>query len=147
MRYFEDFPEGQVIDLGTKTVTEAEILAFARQFDPQPFHTDPAAAAASPFGGLIASGWHTAAMIMRLYVDAMLSDADSQGSPGIEALRWLRPVRPGDTLRAVVRVASATPSATRPDRGTLVLDWEVTNQSGETVMTMSGRGLFGRRPD
>lgn len=146
MRYFEDFSEGQVIELGTKTVSEAEILAFASEFDPQPFHTDPVAAASSPFGGLIASGWHTASMVMRLYVDGMLADSDSQGSPGIEALRWRRPVRPGDTLHAVVEVTSATPSTSRHDRGTLELAWTVTNQHGETVMTMTGRGLFGRRP-
>ena len=146
MRYFEDFPEGTVVDLGTTTVTQAAIVAFASEFDPQPFHTDPVAASASPFGGLIASGWHTASMVMRLYVDGMLHDADSQGSPGVEAVRWLRPVRPGDTIHATVRVVSARPSGSRPERGTLLLDWEVTNQAGETVMTMTGRGLFGRRP-
>ena len=146
MRYFEDFPEGTVVDLGATTVTQAAIVAFASEFDPQPFHTDPVAASGGPFGGLIASGWHTASMVMRLYVDKMLHDADSQGSPGVEAVRWLRPVRPGDTIHAVVRVASARPSGSRPDRGTLLLDWEVTNQAGETVMTMTGRGLFGRRP-
>lgn len=146
MRYFEDFTVGEVIDLGRRTFSEEEILRFAREWDPQPFHTDPVAAAASPFGGIIASGWHTASAVMRMYVETVLADADSQGSPGVEAIRWLRPVRPGDTLAARMRVDEATPSATRADRGTLVLSWEVDNQRGEQVMTMSARGLFGRRP-
>lgn len=146
MRYFEDFSVGEVIDLGRRTFTEEEILRFAREWDPQPFHTDPAAAASSPFGGLIASGWHTASAVMRMYVETVLADADSQGSPGVEAIRWLRPVRPGDTLAARMRVEGATPSATRADRGTLLLSWEVDNQREERVMTMSARGLFGRRP-
>ena len=146
MRYFEDFHEGDVIRLGSKLVSEAEILAFAREYDPQPFHTDPVAAEASSFGGLIASGWHTASIVMRLYVDALLSDVASQGSPGIENLRWRAPVRPGDTISGEVRIVNATPSASRPDRGTLELEWVVTNQDGTVVMTMTGRGRFGRRP-
>lgn len=142
--YFEDFESGQVYELGTRLVTESEIVAFARVWDPQPFHTDPEAAKESVFGGLIASGWHTGAMWMRMYVDAMLGSA-ARGSPGIEELRWLAPVRPGDTLSGRLTVLEATPSATRPDRGTIRIRAEMVNQDGVTVMSMTSRGLFGRR--
>lgn len=144
---FEDFEPGQVYELGSRTVTEAEILEFARQFDPQPFHLDPEAAKESVFGGLIASGWHTGAIWMRLYVDAMLGGAASRGSPGVEELRWLAPVRPGDTLTGSLTVLDVTPSATRPDRGTVRIRGELTNQDGVTVMRMTSRGHFGRRGD
>lgn len=143
--FFEDFEPGMVFDLGEKAVTEEEIVAFAREYDPQPFHVDREAAEASPFGGLIASGWHTAAMFMRLYVDALLSRAASQGSPGVEELRWLKPVRPGDTLRARLTVLDATPSERNPRRGTLRVSTEVRNQHGEPVMTMNSRVLFARK--
>jgi acyl dehydratase len=142
--YFEDFESGQVYELGTRLVTESEIVAFARVWDPQPFHTDPEAAKESVFGGLIASGWHTGAMWMRMYVDAMLGSA-ARGSPGIEELRWLAPVRPGDTLSGRLTVLEATPSATRPDRGTIRIRAEMVNQDGVTVMSMISRGHFGRR--
>src|SRR5579859_3157513 len=99
-RYFEDFAVGHTLELGSYTITREEILAFARQFDPQPFHTDEEQAKASLYGGLIASGWHTASIFMRLLVDGLLNDTASMGSPGVDELRWLRPVRPGDTLRA-----------------------------------------------
>ncbi|GAC1531909.1 MAG: MaoC family dehydratase [Acidimicrobiales bacterium] len=146
MRYFEDFTVGEQIDLGTITVTEEAIVAFARQFDPQPFHLDPDAAAASPFGGLIASGFHTASMYMRLYVDAVLADSSSQGSPGLEEIRWLQPVRPGDVLRGVLTISAAEPSTRRPERGTVHIVSELFNQADQLVMTMRGRGLFGKRP-
>ena len=146
MRYWEDFSPGEVVQLGSRTVTREEILEFAEQFDPQPFHVDEEAARASSFGGLVASGWHTASLCMRLYVDGLLSDAASMGSPGIEQLRWTAPVRPGDTLTATVTVTDSRPSSTAPGRGTVVFDWEATNQDGDVVMGMSGRGLFGRRP-
>jgi acyl dehydratase len=142
---FEDFEPGQVYELGSRTVTEAEILEFARQFDPQPFHLDPEAAKESVFGGLIASGWHTGAIWMRLYVDAMLGSAASRGSPGVEELRWLAPVRPGDTLTGSLTVLDVAPSATLPDRGTVRIRGELTNQDGVTVMRMTSRGHFGRR--
>jgi acyl dehydratase len=145
-RYFEDFAAGQVVELGSHAVTEAEILDFARRFDPQPFHVDPAAARESVFGGLIASGWHTGAMWMRLYVDSMLGNTSAQGSPGIEELRWLAPVRPGDTLRGRLTVLEATPSDRRPDRGTIRIRGEMVNQDGVVVMSMVSRGHFGRRP-
>jgi acyl dehydratase len=143
--YFEDFEAGKVYELGSRTVTEEDIVAFARQFDPQSFHVDPEAAAESHFGGLIASGWHTGAMWMRLYVDALLGSASGMGSPGVEELRWLAPVRPGDTLRATLTVLEATPSERRPDRGTIRSRGEMVNQDGVTVMSMVARGHFGRR--
>ena len=143
--YFEDIEPGGVYELGTRTVTESEIVAFAREWDPQPFHTDPEAAKESVFGGLIASGWQTGAMWMRMYVDTMLGSA-ARGSPGIEELRWLAPVRPGDTLSGRLTVLEARPSATKPDRGTIRIRGEMVNQDGVTVMSMTSRGHFGRRP-
>jgi acyl dehydratase len=133
-RHFEDFTAGEVIDCGSVTVDEAEMLAFARRFDPQPFHVDPEAAARTPFGGIIASGFFTTSIWMRLYADAVLADSTSQGSPGLSELRWLAPVRAGDVLAGRVTVLGAAPSATRAGRGTVMLRGEF-------------RGLFGRRPD
>ena len=141
---FEDFAAGQVYELGSRTVTEDELVDFARQWDPQPFHVDPEAARESVFGGLIASGWQTGAIWMRMYVDTMLGSA-ARGSPGIEELRWLAPVRPGDTLSGRLTVLEATPSATKPDRGTIRIRGEMINQDGVTVMSMTSRGHFGRR--
>jgi acyl dehydratase len=145
-QYFEDFRPGQTVELGSRTVTEEEIVAFARQWDPQPFHTDAEAARDSVFGGLIASGWHTGAMWMRLYVDSLLGGSASQGSTGVEELRWLAPVRPGDTLTGRLEVIEAVPSERRPDRGTVRIRAEMVNQDGVTVMSMTSRGHFGRRP-
>ena len=143
--YFEDFAPGQIYQLGTHQMTRSEIVEFARKFDPQPFHLDDEAAAASPFGGLIASGWHTASVFMRLYVDALLHDAASMGSPGIEQLRWLHPVRPDDVLTGRFVVENVAPSSRRDDRGTVFFRGEVTNGAGVTVLTMAGRGYFARR--
>jgi len=145
-QYFEDFRPGQTVELGSRTVTEEEIVAFARQWDPQPFHTDAEAARDSVFGGLVASGWHTGAMWMRLYVDSLLDGTASHGSPGVEELRWLAPVRPGDTLTGRLEVLEAVPSERRPDRGTVRIRAEMVNQDGVTVMSMTTRGHFGRRP-
>jgi acyl dehydratase len=142
---FEDFEPGQVYELGSKVVTADEIVAFARQFDPQPFHLDPEAAKDSVFGGLIASGWHTGAMWMRLYVDSLLGGASGQGSSGIEELRWLAPVRPGDTLSGRLIVLEATSSERHPGRGTIRIRGEMVNQDGVTVMSMISRGRFARR--
>jgi len=144
--YFEDFPVGARKDCGSRTVTEAEILAFAREFDPQPFHVDEAAAKASMFGGIIASGWHTASMAMRMQVDAILSKSHSLGSPGIDELRWLKPVRPGDTLKLTVEVVESRPSQSKPDRGSIKCRYVMTNQKSEEVMTMVGWGMLARRP-
>jgi len=142
--YFEDFQPGQVFELGSHSVTEEEIVVFARQWDPQPFHVDPEAAKETVFGGLIASGWHTGAIWMRGYVDTLLGQA-SQGSPGIEELRWLAPVRPGDTLSSRLTVLETTPSERRADRGTVRIRGEMVNQDGVTVLSMVSRGHFARK--
>lgn len=142
--YWEDFEPGQRIELGSRTVTAEEIVEFARTWDPQPFHVDPEAAKDTVFGGLIASGWHTSAMWMRLYVDNVLG-AGSRGSPGIEELRWLAPVRPGDTLTGSLTVLETSPSERDPTRGTVRILAEMTNGDGVVVMRMTSRGHFGRR--
>ena len=144
--HFEDFSVGQVIDLGRRTLTEAEIIDFARQFDPQPFHVDRDAAAASHFGGIVASGWHTCSVLMRQIVDELLLKSVSHGSPGVDEIRWLKPVRPGDTLNMTMRVVEAIPSKSRPDRGVLKCEYQGVNQHGETVVTLKTLGMFGRRP-
>ena len=144
--YFEDFEPGQDIDLGTRTVTEDEIVAFAREFDPQPFHVDPAAAADSIFGSVIASGWHTCGMMMRMVVDGLLNRSASMGSPGLDGVRWLAPVRAGDTLNVRYRTVQVKASASKPDRGVVWSKWVAINQHGETVCTVEGMGMFGRRP-
>ena len=144
--YFEDLTVGQAWQAGSHTVTAEEIVRFARQFDPQPFHVDEAAAARSPFGGLVASGWHTASLAMRLMVDGILADARSFGSPGVDELRWLRPVRPGDTLSLHLEVVAVTPSQSKPDRGSVKVRYQLSNQRGELVLRMVGLGIFARRP-
>lgn len=144
--YFEDFYAGQEIDLGTRTVTEEEIIAFAKQFDPQPFHVDPVAAAASIYGGVIASGWHTCSMMMRMVVDGFMCSASSLGSPGLDNVRWLAPVRPGDTLSVRYLTKQVKESRSKPDRGVVWSKWTATNQRGEQVCIVEGMGMFGRRP-
>ena len=144
--YFEDFPVGQVRDCGSRTIALPEILAFARDFDPQPFHVDAQAAAKSPFGGIIASGWHTASIAMRMQVDAMLSHTHSLGSPGIDELRWKKPVRPGDTLSLKLEVLEARPSKSKPGQGSILTSLTLSNQHGEVVLTMKGWGMLRRRP-
>jgi acyl dehydratase len=146
MLYFEDFPPGDVRESPPRTLTREEIVAFARQFDPQPFHLDDEAARRSIYGGLLASGWHTAAVVMRLLWETFLRDTASLGSPGVDEVRWLKPVRPGDTLRARFTVTEARPSTRRPDRGLVRSLSEVFNQHGELVMTMRGLGMYARRP-
>jgi len=145
--WFEDFQVGDVSEFGPVTVTAAEIVEFAERYDPQPFHLDADAAAATPYGGLIASGWHTAALYMGMFVRGVLLDSASLGSPGVEELRWLAPVRPGDELRGRSTVADARASSTNPRRGTVFTTHEVVNQDGTVVMTMKARGFFARRPD
>ncbi len=142
---FEDFQVGHVIACGSRTVRADEIVAFAKQFDPQPFHVDEDAAARSIYGSLIASGWHTAALVMRLVCDAYLLDSTSAGSPGIDELRWLKPVRAGDTIRADLVTIEVRPSKSKPDRGVVVSEWRVYNQREELVMTNRGMSLFLRR--
>lgn len=144
--WWEEFKVGESADMGSHRFTQDEIIAFARQFDPQPFHTDPQAAAASAFGGLIASGWHTCAIGMRLMVEHYISRTVSFGSPGVEEIRWLRPVRPGDTLSYRRTVLASRASASRPGVGLVKQRWEALNQHGELVLSMEGWGMFGRRP-
>jgi acyl dehydratase len=146
MRYFEDFTPGQVIDMGPRRVSEAEIVAFARRYDNQDFHTDAAAARLTPFGGIVASGWHTIALCMRMMADGYLHDAASLGSPGVDEVRWLKPVRPGDELRYRAVVREAVPSRSKDDRGIVRVDFTLSNQRGEKVMTMKAMQMFGRRP-
>jgi acyl dehydratase len=144
-RYFEDYTPGQVYELGTVTVSEAEIIDFARQFDPQYFHIDPEKAKSSRFGGIIASGWHTIGVTMRLYVDHFLSHVASLASPGIDEVRWPNPVRPGDVLAVRVSVLEARPSGSKPDRGVVRAKIEAINQRDEQVLSMIGISILGRR--
>jgi acyl dehydratase len=144
--YWEDFRPGEVLEMGSHTFTEAEIIGFARQFDPQPFHVDPVAAKNSFFGGLIASGWHTCSVAMRLMVDRYVGRSASLGSPGVDNLRWLAPVRAGDTIVFRRVILAARPSASKPDIGLVQSRWEAVNQRGEPVMTMEGWAMFRRRP-
>ena len=147
MRYWEDFAVGETTDVGTVDVSREEIVEFAERYDPQTFHIDEAAAADGPYGGLTASGWHTAALYMGLFVRSILLDAASMGSPGVEELRWTAPVRPGDRLTGRVTVTAVEPSSKRPDRGTVFTTSEVLNQDGVVVMTMKARGFFRRRDE
>jgi acyl dehydratase len=145
MRHWDDFHVGDVVELGPITVSEEEIVEFASRYDPQPFHVDPAAAKESPFGGLIASGWHTTALFMGMFVRGVLLDSASLGSPGVEEVRWLAPVRPGDTLTGRSTVTDKQPSSTDPRRGTIFTTNEVLNQDGTVVLRMKARGFFTRR--
>jgi len=135
-RYFEDYTVGSAYEYGTIAVDETEAIAFARAFDPQPIHVDPVAAAHGPFGGLIASGWHTAAMMMRVVVDEFIDAETSLGSPGLGPIHWTRPVRPGDVLRVRARITANRRSQSKPDRGTVTIEVEVLNQKDEVVMTV-----------
>ena len=144
--YLEDFTPGREFRTDGATITEAQILDFALAFDPQPFHLDVEAAKQSIFGGLIASGFHTMALTFRLFAQTRALAACSLGSPGVDELRWLRPVRPGDTLRAIVRVVEQRASTSKADRGLVRLQWTTLNQSGEPVLTMTSMQLVRRRP-
>jgi acyl dehydratase len=141
-RYFEDYVAGSVHEFGPIAVEEAEVIAFARRFDPQPFHVDPEAAQQTMFGGLIASGWHTASLMMRLLVDHSLSRVASLGSPGIDELRWLQPVRPGDALSVRVTILKTKRSRSKPDRGIIHSFVEVLNQADEVVMSMTAANFM-----
>ncbi|MGA3175358.1 MAG: MaoC family dehydratase [Syntrophorhabdales bacterium] len=144
-RYFEDYEPGAVHEFGDIAVEEEEMISFARRYDPQAFHTDPHAAAKTVFGGLIASGWLTAALAMRLIVDHYISHVASLGSPGIDEVRWLKPVRPGDRLSVRISILQARRSRTKPDRGTVRALVEVTNQNREVVMSWKGISIIGCR--
>ncbi|TMA15241.1 MAG: MaoC family dehydratase [Deltaproteobacteria bacterium] len=146
MRYFEDFAEGQVYDLGELRVSEPEIVEFARKYDPQAFHVDPEVAQRSIFGGLIASGWHTGSMYMGLLVRGLLQQCATLGSPGVDEMRWLKPVRGGDLLRGRVTITSVKPSSKHEGRGTVATLGELFNEQGERVFLVRSAGIFARRP-
>lgn len=146
-RWFDDIQAGDVSEFGDYEMTEAEVRAFATAYDPQPFHIDEAAAEQSIFGGLIASGWHTGSVVMRMMVDHYLSPESSMGSPGIDEVRWIVPVRPGDRLRVRITVLSAVASRSKPDRGIVHSLTEVLNQKDQVVMTLKGMGMIRRRPN
>ena len=142
---YDDLVEGTVIELGTRQVSAGEIVEFASEFDAQPMHLDEEAGKASLLGGLGASGWHTCAMYMRLLFDGFLSDSTGQGSPGVDFLKWKRPVLAGDTLSARITVLSHRPSQSRPGIGLVTFRHEMSNQRGETVMEMENTIMFKSR--
>lgn len=145
-RYFwEDFTPGRVFEHGARALSEAEIVAFAREWDPQRYHVDPEQARQTPFGGLIASGWQSCAVLMRLMCDAYLNESSCVGSPGIDEIRFLKPVRPDDRLRFRSTVLEASPSRSKPGRGSVRFRWELLNQSGEVVLSMLGNQFYLRR--
>lgn len=145
-RYFEDYQPGEIFEFGQYLVTEAEILEFARKYDPQAFHLDHEAAEKSHFGGLVSSGWMTCSIMMRLFVDHYVSPLASMGSPGLDEIRWRVPVRPGDVLRARVTILSKRRSESKPDRGFIKVEQAILNQKDELVMTVSGNGMYKVRP-
>ena len=142
---FEDFQPGHFATLGPRHVTREEIISFAAEYDPQPMHLDEEAARHTMLGGLGASGWHTCCVMMKMIVDGLLLDAASMGAPGVDEVRWLKPVRPGDSLTIRGTVLSARASQSRPDRGFVSLYWEVFNDRGERVMTLSCPQMIARR--
>ncbi len=143
--WWEDLAAGSSRDLGTISPTAEEIIAFASQFDPQPFHLSEEGGKASLFGGLCASGWHTCSMAMRLMVTNFLGQSSSLGSPGMENLKWLKPVYPGDVLQLTQHIVESRPMASRPDVGLIRSQWQMVNQHGQPVMQMEGYGMFRRR--
>jgi acyl dehydratase len=143
--YLEDFIPGRVDDLGIVSVDAAEVIEFARRYDPQPYHLDEVAARNGPFGGLTASGWQTCALVMRAIVDNYLDPHASLGSPGVDQLRWLVPVRPGDHLRVQVTVLSSRVSASKPDRGIAVTEVEARNQDDLVVIRQQVTHIVRRR--
>jgi len=144
---FEDFVAGQTIDLGARDVAADEIIEFASEYDPQPMHLDEAAGKASILGGLSASGWHTCAMFMRMLCDAFLLDSTSQGAPGIDKIRWKKPVLAGDRLTGKTRILATRASRSRPTLGLVAMHSELVNQRGETVLELENTNLFLRREE
>lgn len=142
---FEDLEVGARTEMGAHTFTRDEIVEFAVRYDPQPFHVDETAARASPYGGLIASGWHTCSVLMGIFVHKMLDGSTSMGSPGVDEIRWVKPVRPGDTLHLFHSVLDKRVLASRPDRGIATIHWEGVNQAGETVVSVRSKVIFGLR--
>jgi acyl dehydratase len=146
LRYFDDYRPGATYDCGSVSVDQAGIISFAKEFDPQPFHVDPEAAARGPYGGLIASGWHTAVLLMRQLVEHYVSAEASLGSPGLDEIRWPYPVRPGDTLRVRATVVEARRSLSKPDRGIVRTVAEAVNQDARPVMRATAINFFRVRP-
>jgi acyl dehydratase len=145
--YLEDYSVGMERKFGHKIVTDEEVIRFATEYDPQPFHIDEDAAKESVFGGIIASGWHTCAMLMRMLCDEFLiNDEGSLGSGGVDNIRWKMPVRPGDTLSVLSRVTEVRESESKPDRGIVRSSYSIRNQNDEEVMTVSSMGFFKKRP-
>ena len=147
LSYFDDYALGSTYECGSVSIDQASMVAFAKEFDPQPFHVDPAAAAAGPYGGLIASGWHTAALVMRLLVENYLAAESSLGSAGMDELRWPHPVRPGDTLRVRATVVESRRSLSKPDRGIVKTMVEAASSGGATVMRATAINFMLVRPD
>lgn len=145
-RYFEDYVQGAVFEFGPIAVTESDIVQFARSFDPQAMHTDRDAARQGPFGGLIASGWHTISLLNRLFIDHYLTSTASLASPGVDEVRWMKPVRPGDQLRLRIEVIGARRSRTKTDRGLVHSKAEGINQDGDVVVSFLAMNLIGLRP-
>ena len=143
--YWEDFPAGRTFAHGRRTLSQSEIIDFARQWDPQRFHVDPQAAKQTPFGGIVASGWHTGCLMMRMMCDAYLNESSCIGSPGIDEWRFVRPVRPDDALRFRATVLETRPSASKPDRGIVKFRWELVTQRDELAVSMVGTQLYLRR--
>lgn len=147
MQFYHDFPVGRVLQLGPYRVTAEEIVEFAAEFDPQPFHLDGNSKQAELTGGLIASGWHTSAILMRMMCDAYLLDTASQGSGGLDQVRWLKPVRPGDTLSGTATVTGCRISKSRPELGLVDFEYDLRNQNDETVMRVTGMGMINVSPE
>ena len=143
--HWEDFVVGSVARYGPRTITREEILAFAAEFDPQPMHADEEAARATMLGGLVASGWHTCALSMRMMADGFVLKSASMGSPGVEEVRWLKPVRPGDSLTLRATVVQMRPSGSRPGMGFIKLHYEMLDASDDCVMTLVSTAMIARR--
>jgi acyl dehydratase len=143
--HWEDFSPGQVTECGSRLITRAEIVAFAAEYDPQPVHLDEAAARATLFGGLVASGWHSCCVLMRMLNDGLLGETSCMGAPGVEEVQWLAPIRPGERIKARATVLETRSSRSRPDLGFVKFRWELINTADQSVMTMIVSEMFGRR--
>ena len=143
--YYEDLEIGQKIKLGSINVSKKEIISFAEKFDPQSFHTNEIKAKESIFGGLCASGWHTCSLFMRILYDGFLINSAALGSPGMDAIRWLKPLRPGETITGIGEVIKKTPSKSRPEIGSLIINNEVFNKNNELIMTLIGISIFKKK--
>jgi acyl dehydratase len=143
--HWEDFSSGQVTECGSRLITRAEIVAFAAEYDPQPMHLDEAAARATLFGGLVASGWHSCCVLMRMLSDSLIADTSFMGAPGVEEVRWLAPIRPGDRIKARATVLETRASRSRPDMGFVKFRFELINAADQAVMTLTVSPMFGRR--